>query len=874
MTEPHASQQPLGAPAAAESGPHAVASIAAPGLVGARVARTDGRAKVIGQTRYVDDLPFDGLYGATVRTQTARGRVRGIRFLDGPDWREFVIVTHRDIPQFARPVTFAPDLAHGPVDDPALAADTTGSATLIGNDPEAFGEHPAAGTKDLNRVAMIELDQPFLVRDAFRHKHEAVVLLAHPNRELVAWAATRVQLDVEPLPSVLDYRQPPEAGQIQHGDDNVFKNFLLEKGAGEDAEALARVFAEAACVVDGVYETAAQEQAYIEPQGMIARAELHADDEERAGWPKKPFRVTIEGSLQCPYYVHQAIKNLLNLPDDHVQIVQTATGGGFGGKEDYPSVIAGHAVLLAMKARQPVKIIYDRVEDMQATTKRHPSQTKLRTAHDANGKLLALQADVRMDGGAYVTLSPVVLSRGTIHAAGPYDIEHVRVSSKCMLSNTAPNGAFRGFGAPQTIYALERHLDVVANRLGLDPAELRRVNLVKRGGQLATGQVIDEPIELAAWMDEALAAVNWKQKRKDYQVLNADNARAGKPLRRGVGLATFMHGCGFTGSGEAYLASKVKVRATREGRVEILTANTEIGQGAETVFAQVAADAMGLGLSDLVVAQPDTARVPNSGPTVASRTSMVVGHLVARACDDLVQRMEDAGFFAGMVARKSGPGLAVSRQSSGRGRRWQPDDLRRALARAAEADIPSDGVEHPAAVGWAEYVAPPGVVWDDKTYRGIAYGTYAWATYVADVEVDTTTMEVRLLDFVALQEVGRVLHPVLAEGQIAGGVVQGIGWALWEDVVLDKEGGMANANLTTYVLPTMADVPKIRVLFKEQPYGYGPFGAKGIGELPMDGPAPAVANAVSMALGVEVTAIPCTPERLLAATMAAGLARA
>jgi len=801
--------------------------------VGRNPERTDGAAKVTGATLYTDDLPFDGWYGATVRTPIARGRVKALRFLDGPDWREFVIVTAKDIPARVASV-HAPDTSHG-------------------------GGGGPAGDVDLNVVQLIAPDQPYLVRDAFRHKHEAVALIAHPDREQVAWAATRVEVVCEALPPIFDHRVDPAPDQIQHGGDNVLKAIALRKGAGDDDAAFLALFADADHVVTGVYDTGAQEQAYIEPQAVIARVALDPHEQTHPGWPKRPFSVRVEGSLQCPYYVHTALKHLCNLPDDRVEVAQAATGGGFGGKEDYPSIIAGHAVLLAMKARRPIKIVYDRVEDMQATTKRHPCTTWLRTAHAADGKLVAFDARIRMDGGAYVTLSPVVLSRGTLHAAGPYEIPHVRIDAKAMLTNTPPNGAFRGFGAPQTIFAFERHLDVVARRLGLDPAELRRRNLIVRGGTLATGQVVTEPVAFDRWLDRGLREIDWARKRADHATFNAAQRAHGLPLRRGVGLATFMHGCGFTGSGEVWLASRCKVRAANDGVVEVCTANTEIGQGAQTIFAQIAADALGLDLKDVRVVQPDTAQVPNSGPTVASRTSMVVGHLVARACDDLVRRLEDGGHLRHARAKAMDHGRP-SAISDGRGGSWHPDDLRAAVARAA-------GTE-----GWADYQPPPGVVWDDVTYKGVAYGTYAWAVYLADVEVDQTTMEVAVRDFVALQEIGRVIHPVLAVGQIAGGVVQGIGWALLEEVVADAHGAMRNANLTSYVVPTMADVPPIRVLFEQHPYAYGPWGAKGIGELPMDGPAPAVANAVAMALGCRVDAIPATPERLLAAMEEAGRA--
>ena len=798
--------------------------------IGKNPDRTDGPAKVAGKTLYVDDLPFDGWYGATVRTPIARGRVTAVRFGQGPDWRQFVIVTAKDVPAAVVSV-HAPDTSHGP------------------------SESGAASTLDLNIVQLIERDQPYLVRDHFRHKHEAVVLLAHPDREVVAWAAKQVTVVCEPAPAIFDHRIDAAADQVQHQTDNVLKSLTLRKGAGEDQTELEGVFASAAQVVAGVYDTGAQEQAYIEPQGVIAQVWLDAHDEMHGSWPKKPFRVRVQGSLQCPFYVHTAIKHLCNLPDEAVEIAQTATGGGFGGKEDYPSIIAGHAVLLALKVRKPVKLIYDRVEDMQATTKRHPCTTWLRTALDKDGKLLAFDAKVRMDGGAYVTLSPVVLSRGTIHAAGPNEIPHVRIDAKVMLTNTAPNGAFRGFGAPQTIFAMERHLDVCAVQLGLDPAELRRRNLVRRGGTLATGQRIDEPVDLHRWQQRALDAIDWDRKRIDYHKFNQDQAALGLPLRKGVGLATFMHGCGFTGSGEVNLASRCKVRVGSDGLLEVCTANTEIGQGAETIFAQVAAQTLGLELHDIRVVQPDTAQVPNSGPTVASRTAMVVGHLVAKACDDLVTNLETAGLLQGAARRDVAP-LAPSLQTSGRGAYWQAAALRQAMRASL-------GHPQPVREGWSLYEPPPGVVWDDRAYKGVAYGTYGWAVYVADVQVDTTTMQVQVVDFVALQEIGRVLHPVLATGQIAGGVVQALGWALLEEVSLDSDGGMKNANLTSYVLPTMADVPTIRVLFEEQPYGYGPFGAKGIGELPMDGPGPAVANALAMALSCGVPAIPATPEKLL-----------
>src|SRR5579863_3536139 len=323
-------------------------------------------------------------------------------------------------------------------------------------------------------------------------------------------------------------------------------------------------------IVEGEYETGAQEQLYIEPQGMIARANP-ADG------------VAVWGSLQCPYYVHKALVRLFGLSKEQIRVVQTETGGGFGGKEEYPSMIAGHAALLAWKSGKTVKIIYDRAEDMVATTKRHPSVTRHRTAVTREGKLLAMDIDFTIDGGAYATLSSVVLSRGTIHAAGPYSCPNVRVRSRAVATNAPPHGAFRGFGAPQSVFALERHLDRVAAAVGLTPEEFRRRNFIRKGETTATGQVIREDVDMAALLDRALRESDYHAKKERFA-----REDPGRSVKRGMGLACFFHGAGFTGSGERYLASVVGVEATREGRVQVLVSSTEFGQGTNTVLAQIA----------------------------------------------------------------------------------------------------------------------------------------------------------------------------------------------------------------------------------------------------------------------------------------------
>jgi CO/xanthine dehydrogenase Mo-binding subunit len=487
-----------------------------------------------------------------------------------------------------------------------------------------------------------------------------------------------------------------------------------------------------------------------------------------------------------------------------------------------------------------------------------------------------------------------VLSRGTIHAAGPYHCEHVHIHGEARLTNSPPYGAFRGFGAPQTLFAVERHMDEIARRIGIDPVEMRRRNLLKHGQRTATSQVRRDPLDHAGQMDEALQLIDRENRQRTHDQFNQTHPY----LRRGIGIATFYHGAGFTGAGESYLASKVWVEGLPDGKVRVLTAQTDMGQGTTTILAQVAAEALALPQDQVEVTMPDTSLVPNSGPTVASRTAMVVGNLVAKACADLAgqatQRLDRfqknrSGHASTNEPRApaSGSGHASTNEprapASGSGPRPRaavPEGERRPFKQrtsfeTALGDEPTTGeglqnairawhAAHPnqRLIGRAEYHKPAEIQWDEVDYRGDAYATFGWATYVAEVEVDLRTFGARVTDFVAMQEVGRVLNPTLATGQIAGGVVQGIGWALLEEVVC-HDGAMANAQMTNYIIPTAADLPPIRVVFQEEPAPFGPGGAKGIGELPMDGPAPAIANAISRALNISANEIPLTPERLM-----------
>jgi YD repeat-containing protein len=694
--------------------------------VGTSLPRVDGVAKVTGRARYLDDLDAPGAWhGATVRSKIAHGVLEAIDRDPAFDWSRVVVVTAADIP-------------------------------------------------GKNVIALIEDDQPALVPVGGKvmHVDEAIALVAAPTRELAFAAARAIRPRVKPLPTVFDIDASLALAQRLYGTDNVFKQFLIRKGHASDADFEAAL-ARAPHVIDSTYFTSAQEQMYIEPQAMMAE------------W--RDSKCYLVGSMQCPYYVHKAMKALLACDADGVIVTQSVTGGGFGGKEEYPSMLAAHVALLARAAKHPVKIVYDRDEDIAATTKRHPARTRHRLAYDDSGELAAIDVDCVMDGGAYLTLSPVVLSRGVLHAAGPYRCPLVRVRGRVVATNHPPHGAFRGFGAPQTTFAYERQIDKMARARGEDPLAMRKRLALRSGDTTATGQVLGASVGT----EEVIAAVE---------------KVAGAQRRRGRGYAFYFHGAGFTGSGEQRLAGRATVAITPAGRYEVRASSTDIGQGAITIFTQIAAQALGVEPSLVDVIDPSTDKVPDSGPTVASRTCMVVGGLVEQAAKQLRARL-------------------------------------------------SEGVREIT----VQYQPPPGIAWDDETYTGAAYPVFGWACCMVDLTVDPDTYEVKVERCVQAIDVGKAINPVIVQGQIDGGTLQALGWALLENVVY-RDGKVANANMTNMIVPTFADAPELETILVEVPYPFGPSGAKGVGEIPMDGPAAAVANALEDALGVPFDAIPILPE--------------
>ena len=731
------------------------------GVVGQGVVRADGPAKVTGAALYVDDLRPDGCWYGA----TVRARAAYARIAN---------------------IRFA------------AGFDATGIALVTAKDIP--GE---------NIVELMTADQPALADGLVKHTAEAIALVAADTRERALEAARNVVFDETPIEPLFDPEIARGHATRLFGDDNVFSHIVLRHG---DADALFDAPPQGAVVVEGVYTTGLQEQLYIEPQGMLAE-------------PRPDGGLTITGSMQCPFYIVDALKTVLG--HDRFNVVQAATGGGFGGKEEYPSLVAIHACLLALKTGRPIKLIYRRDEDLWATTKRHPMRARYRSVVDtASGKLLAQTADILFDGGAYNTLSPVVNSRGVIHAFGPYVCEHTRAEALMVATNTPPNGAFRGFGAPQVQWAAERHMDRIARALGMDPVAVRRVNLYRDGDVTPTGQTLHD-VGAQQVLEAALERAQRPLPESLARVRPGGGGSAAR-LAPGRGVALAWHGCGFTGNGEARLMGKADVALEGED-VVIYISSTDIGQGTETIFPQIVADTLGYPLARVSNAPHDTAQVPDSGPTVASRTAMVVGRVAQRAAQAL-----DA-----LLTAEVGPGGTFAERVA---RRTSTAPLR------AHAEYQDAGLQ-----------------WDPKTYQGDAYPTFGWCAVVVDLDVDLDTGEVLYRRLVQATDVGRALNPVLCSGQLEGGALQALGYATSEEVVLDAQGGMRNNRLTNYIIPTALDAPEMETVLIEIPFAEGPFGAKGIGEIPHDVPHAAVAQAIEAATGAVLDRLPMVPERVMTA---------
>ncbi len=670
-----------------------------------------------------------------------------------------------------------------------------------------------------NVVPIVLMDQPLLAEKEVRYIGEPIALIAGEDREAIEEASQKVRVEYEELEPLLDplIAMKKESPKI-YGKDNIFSHHRIRRG---DVQ---RGFAECDLVVTHRYTTSYQEHAYIEPQGMIA---VPYED-----------RMLIYGSMQCPFYVQNAVSHILGVPFSKVEVIQTTTGGAFGGKEDVPSLVASQAALVAFWTKRPAKLIYSREEDIESMSKRHPAVIDYKSGVTKDGYLNAVEVKYVLNSGAYSTLSPVVLWRGTVHAVGPYKCLNVKVDSYALTTNTVPCGAFRGFGTPQVTFAIESQMDELAHKLHIDLIEFRLRNILKKGDRTVTGHLIKESIELEKTLREA-ARIGWKGKKKSSNGYE----------RRGLGVACNYYGVGLGAGGKHLAKAGAWVSVLSDGSVNFAVGTTEMGQGMETVLSQILANELGIEYERVSMIPTDTTRVPDSGPTVASRATVMSGNALIEASRPI---------------KKSIGEVAAKMLKSPRAKVKLKDGY--ALCRAKRIDI-NDVIREcfkekmvMSSQGW--YKAPP-TSWNKATGQGKPYFVYSTGTNIAEVEVNMFTGEVTVKKIIAVHDVGRVINPQTATGQVEGGILQAVGYALFEDMI-SRGGKILNTNFSTYILPTAKDTPEIVSVFVEDPYPEGPFGAKGLGEQPLIGVAPAITNAIFDATGIRIRDLPATPEKIIA----------
>ena len=634
----------------------------------------------------------------------------------------------------------------------------------------------------INQLVMIKSDYRCFAEDEVRFIGETIGLLVGPDREVLEELFDKVEITYE----TREYAVTIEEGLNCKGgafvnDNNLFCDFTINKGD------IAKAFDEAHLVVEDEINTGWQEHVHLETNGAVALPEGD--------------KFVIYASAQCPFYVRKSISSLINRPYEDVIVRQTATGGAFGGKEHFPDVLAGPLLVATYVIKKPIQLIFDRFEDSAYSVKRHPSRTRFKTALDKEGNITAMDIDVVYNAGGYETCSYVVLQRGVFHATGVYNIPNSKVRGRAVATNTFPSDAFRGFGAPQTLFAVEVHLNHLAQKLAIDPLELKKKHFLKKGDATVTNGHIYEKVVLPEMLSQVMNESKYYEKVKLYE----------RGSYKGIGISFYNHGGAFTGNGEAMIIkAKVKLRKNPNNTVDILVGSTEMGQGFQTSLIKIVADQLGIERHRVRYPQPDTALVADSGPTVASRSTMIVGKIAERAAITLKDRMGEEGEV----------------------------------------------------IVQEEYEHPEGFPWDQASFQGDAYIGYGWGACVVEVEVDPLTLEVNTKGIWSSHDVGLAIDELIVHGQINGGIIQSLGYAAMEKLDFSNKTGFKQVGLSDYIIPTSMDFPSQTCTLVDNPYEFGPSGAKGMGELVCNGASAAYVDAVSRAINKTISSIPIPPETI------------
>jgi CO/xanthine dehydrogenase Mo-binding subunit/aerobic-type carbon monoxide dehydrogenase small subunit (CoxS/CutS family) len=742
--------------------------------VGAPMPKVDGIQKLTGQEVYAaDEAPEDALWMRVVRSPHARA-----------------CFTLGDLAALQK--------AHPGLVDVLTHRDVTGT--------NAFGIYP------------VGKDQPALAPGEVRYRGESVVALVGDRRTVERLSDEDLPISWEVLEPVTGIEAATAEGaplvQVEKA-GNVLTRGLVKKGDTEVG------FAEADAVAEGDWRTSFVEHAYIEPE---------------AGWARRDGdRLTVAVTTQAPYMDRDEIAHVVGIDKEAVRLIPTACGGGFGGKLDASvQLLLG---LAAWKLGRPVRCTYTRPESMASSTKRHPARMRARAGCRKDGTLTAYEFHGDFDTGAYASWGPTVADRVPIHATGPFAVPHVKNTSLAVHTNAPPSGAFRGFGIPQCAIAHEALYDELAEKCGLDPLEFRLRNALRKGGETATGQVLEASVGLAECL-EALKP-RWAEARRAAEAFNTAEAVP----RRGVGVGCMWYGCGNTSISNP---STMRVGIGRDGRLTLYNGAVDIGQGANTIMVQICADALGVAAERFGYVMGDTDLTADAGKSSASRQTFVSGKAAELAGADLRARILRRSNAGDRATVEIGEGAVIVRDGAAEHRielgALAPDRNGDVLAGEGTFDPPTEPL--------------------DENGQGVPYATYGFAAQFAEVEVDTELGTVKVRRIVAAHDVGRAINPVQVEGQIHGGVAQGLGFALMEEYVPGR-----TENLHDYLIPTIGDVPPIETILVEDPEPHGPFGAKGIGEPALIPTAPAIFGAVHHATGVRLRVVPATPDRVRAALL-------
>jgi CO/xanthine dehydrogenase Mo-binding subunit len=638
-------------------------------------------------------------------------------------------------------------------------------------------------------------------------------------------AATRIRVDYEPLPAIFDPLQALEPDAIKiHPKGNVAKRMKIRKGNVEDG------FSKSDVVLERTYRTQFQDATPMEPEMGLAIP-------ENGG-------VRVIGSMQSPHHTQAAVAKVLELPPEKVRVIQAVTGGAFGPKSDEtPYDVCATAALAAVKYRRPVFCGLDRKDSMVMHTKRHPFVISHKTGVTSDGMLMADESRILGDTGAYASLGVLVIMRATFHTIGAYEVPNVKADSYLVYTDNTYAGSLRGFGGPQAIFAIESQMEELARRLGMDPLEFRLRNMLVPGKKNATGALMDASCGLPECVEKVVTSSNYREKARLYSNQTGS-------VRRGLGLALLMHGNSLGPEGNDYGAVHIEVQS--DGSISVGSGLTEFGTGAISGMMQVASSVLGVPLARFKLERPDTSRHRESGPTVASRVVVIGGNAALQAAEKLKSRIvplaaellkvgvNDVAIADGVAFDRRNPSVRVAWDS------LVAEAYRRGIS------LKEDG-----------FFLAPTAPWDQEVGLGTPYLQYTWGALVAEVEVDTDTGYYKVVGIHAAYDVGKAVNPGGVLGQIYGGTVQGLGYAMMEEL-LHRDGVVVNPNLGDYYIPTSMDIPaEFKAFIVEVPGPLGPFGAKIIAEPPIVLPAPAVRNAVLNATGVSVDDLPVTSEKVL-----------